>query len=67
MTELWDWKQYIGGLDAESKEWLKWRYVQCRIDILKDSTVGPEERYFLFRQLDEYSKFLKKEMEEAEQ
>jgi hypothetical protein len=63
---MFDLKTYIRGLDAEGKEWLKWRYVQCRIEILKDSTVGPEERYFLFRHLDECSKFLEEEMEEAE-
>jgi len=68
MTELFDLKTYIRGLDAEAKEQLKWRYVQCRIEILKDPTVGVEERYFLFRHLDECSKFLEKEMarEEAE-
>ena len=65
--ELFDLKTYISELDAEGKEWLRDRYVQCRIDILKDSTVGPEERYFLFRHLDECSKFLEEEMEEAEE
>jgi len=66
MTELWDWKTYIQELDAEAKEQLKWRYVQCRIEILKDSTVGVEERQFLLSKLSECSEFLKKEMEEAE-
>ena len=66
MTELFDLKTYIRGLDAESKEWLRNRYVQCRIEILKDSTVGVEERQFLLSKLSECSEFLKKEMEEAE-
>jgi len=67
MTELFDLKTYIRGLDAEAKEQLKWRYVQCRIEILKDSTVGVEERQFLLSKLSECSEFLKKEMEEAEE
>jgi hypothetical protein len=66
MTELFDLKEWFKGMTPEFREWLRDRYVQCRIDILKDKKVSVEERYFLFRHLDECSELLKKEMEEAE-
>ena len=63
---MFDLKEWFKGMTPEFREWLRDRYVQCRIEILKDSTVGVEERQFLLSKLSECSEFLKKEMEEAE-
>ena len=63
---MFDLKEWFKGMTPEFREWLRDRYVQCRIEIVKDPNLEPGYRQFLLLQLSECSEFLKKEMEEAE-